>query len=412
MGARALVVDDNPEARDIVVAHLKSFDIACDEADSGEMAIEKATSKTAKYSVILMDWKMPGITGDMAARLIKEKAIHRPVIIMMTAFGKELLNGNQHSSNIDGFFTKPATASTIFDALIAALPQDTSQDTPGGAGLAGGNRLEGVRVLLVEDNLINQQIAREFLETQGAAVTAAMNGKEAVDLLTEKNDRFDLILIDIQMPVMDGLTATKLIREKPLLGNIPIIALTAHALISDRQRCIDAGMNDYASKPIDLESLLSTLERWIPRTGSKRRFALAEAEPAPEDLALAPIEIPGIDCASAIRSMGGHLDFYVSALQLFVLTEADFPGRIGTLMNREQRDAASQCLGIYAKLCESIGAADLARDASGLERALQGSQDIQPALEKITALHVRTINTIKSALRPRRESAPPAENND
>ncbi len=407
MGASALVVDDNPEARDIVVAHLKSFNITCDEADSGELAIEKATSQGAKYSVILMDWKMPGITGDMAARLIKQRTDYQPVIIMMTAFGKELLSGNQHSGSIDGFFTKPATASTIFDALIAAPPQDPSSHAPGTAGSA--DRLAGVRVLLVEDNPINQQIAREFLETQGAIVAAAMNGKEAVDLLAEKDCRFDLILMDIQMPVMDGLAATKLIRENPLLGKIPIIALTAHALISDKQRCIDAGMNDYVSKPIDLELLLSTLERWIQPTRSKQYVASAEAEPAPGDLA--PIEMAGIDSTGAIRSMGGHLDFYVSALQLFVLTEEDLPDRIGAAMSREQRDTASQCLRTYAGLCESIGAEDLARDATGLEQALHGSQDIQPALEKLTAQHALTINAIKSALQAPREGRPSAGNN-
>ena len=408
MGASALVVDDNPEARDIVVAHLKSFNIACDEADSGELAIEKATSQGAKYSVILMDWKMPGITGDMAARLIKQRTDYQPAIIMMTAFGKELLSGNQHSGSIDGFFTKPATASTIFDALIAALPQDPSSHAPGTAGSAG-NRLAGVRVLLVEDNPINQQIAREFLETQGAIVAEAMNGKEAVDLLAEKDCRFDLILMDIQMPVMDGLAATKLIRENPLLGKIPIIALTAHALVSDKQRCIDAGMNDYVSKPIDLELLLSTLERWIQPTKSKQYVASAEAELAPGDLA--PIETAGIDSTGAIRSMGGHLDFYVSALQLFVLTEGDLPDRIGAALSGEQRDAASQCLRTYAGLCESIGAEDLARDAAGLEQALHGSQDIQPALEKLTAQHVLTINAIKSALQAPREGRSSAGNN-
>lgn len=408
MGASALVVDDNSEARDIVVAHLKSFNIACDEADSGELAIEKATSQGAKYSVILMDWKMPGITGDMAARLIKQRTDYQPAIIMMTAFGKELLSGNQHSGSIDGFFTKPATASTIFDALIAALPQDPSSHAPGTAGSAG-NRLAGVRVLLVEDNPINQQIAREFLETQGAIVAAAMNGKEAVDLLAEKDCRFDLILMDIQMPVMDGLAATKLIRENPLLGKIPIIALTAHALVSDKQRCIDAGMNDYVSKPIDLELLLSTLERWIQPTKSKQYVASAEAEPAPGDLA--PIEMAGIDSTGAIRSMGGHLDFYVSALQLFVLTEGDLPDRIGAALSGEQRDAASQCLRTYAGLCESIGAEDLARDATGLEQALHGSQDIQPALEKLTAQHALTINAIKSALQAPREGRSSAGNN-
>ena len=400
IGASALVVDDNPEARDIVVAHLNSFNIACDEAESGELAIEKATRKGVKYSLILMDWKMPGITGDMAARLIKQRTDYQPVIIMMTAFGKELLSGNQHSGSIDGFFTKPATASTIFNALIAALPQDSSSYAPGTVGSAG-NRLAGVRVLLVEDNLINQQIAREFLETQGAIITAAMNGREAVDLLADKDCLFDLILMDIQMPVMDGLTATKLIRENPRLGKIPIIALTAHALISDRQRCIDAGMNDYVSKPIDLELLLSTLERWIhpvpATTKTKSNTNLAEVESESGEHAL--LDLAGIDSNEAIRSMGGHFDFYVSALRLFVLTEEDLPNRIGALMSSNQRDSASRSLRTYAGLCESIGARKLARHATDAERALQGSQEFKRAPEKLTSLHVQTIKAIKAALK-------------
>ena len=405
MGASALVVDDNPEARDIVVSHLKSFNISCEEADSGELAIEKATRPGAKYSVILLDWKMPGITGDMAARLIKQRTDYQPVIIMMTAFGKELLSGNQNSGSIDGFFTKPATASTIFDALVAALPQDSSSLTPGKAGSAG-SRLAGVRILLVEDNLINQQIAREFLETQGAVVTAAMNGKEAVDLLAEKDCRFDLVLMDIQMPVMDGLTATKLIRENPQLVKIPIIALTAHALISDRQRCIDAGMNDYVSKPIDLELLLSTLERWIHRvpttTKIKPDTTPGEVESASGELAL--LDLAGIDSTGAIRMMGGHFDFYVSALRLFVLTEEDLPDRVGASMSHNQRDSASRSLRTYAGLCESIGARKLARHATDAETALHGSQESKREMEKLTALHVQTIKAIKAALQAPRES--------
>ena len=399
MGARALVVDDNPEARDIVVSHLKSFHIECDEAESGEQAIEKATKPGARYSVILMDWRMPGISGDRAAHLIKESIDYKPVIIMMTAFGKELLSGNQYSASIDGFFTKPAPASTVFDALMASLPQEAIAQKAEQSGTGRQNRLAGIRILVVEDNLINQQIAREFLVSQSAIVTTAMNGKEAVDMLAAKTRTWDLILMDIQMPVMDGLTAAKLIRETAGLESIPIIALTAHALVSDRQRCIAAGMNDYVSKPIDLEVLLSTLERWVspaPANNNPRPATASESDP--EEITLP--EIPGIDSIGAIEGMGGHLDFYLSALRLFTLTEADLPERIGASMNRGDSAETSRILKTFSGLCTSIGATDLAMTATQAEKAVIGSAGSEQELEKLTMLHGQLIASLKAALTP------------
>jgi hypothetical protein len=398
MGARALVVDDNPEARDIVVSHLKSFHIVCDEAQSGEQAIEKATKSGAKYSVILMDWRMPGVSGDRAAHLIKQSVDYRPIIIMMTAFGKELLSGNQHSTSIDGFFTKPATASTVFDALMASLPQEAMAQQTVQSGAGKQNRLSGIRILLVEDNPINQQIAREFLASQGAIVTVAMNGKQAVDMLDAENSRWDLILMDIQMPVMDGLTASRLIRETAGLENIPIIALTAHALVSDRQRCIAAGMNDYVSKPIDLEVLLSTLERWAsPVPADNVPQPENDAESNSREIKLP--EIAGINSALAIEGMGGHLDFYISALRLFVITEVDLPERIISSLNCGECAEASRMLKTYAGLCNSIGAADLAIAADETAKAVNGSDDLEQELGRLTQRHSQLINTIKTALK-------------
>ena len=269
-GIRALVVDDNAQAREILTDALRVFALRAESVSSGEDAVREIAAADSQdpYRLVLMDWHMPGMDGLEASRIIKrnDRLQHIPKIVMVTAFGREDIRTQAEEIGIDSYLLKPVNSSLLYDTLV---------DLFGVAGLedhrsrvkkddAPPHDATGIRVLLVEDNEMNQQVATELLESAGAIVTVANHGGEAVKILTEGDQAppFDVVFMDLQMPEMDGFTATKLLRRDPRLQKFPIIAMTAHALVEERQRCLDAGMNDHVSKPIDPDNLFATLMRW------------------------------------------------------------------------------------------------------------------------------------------------------
>ncbi len=193
---------------------------------------------------------------------------------MVTAFGREEVREEAEKLDVAGFLLKPVTKSMLVDTLVSIFaPKSEEAAGPGRRKSASSNRLGGVRILLTEDNLINQQIAVELLEGVGARVEVANHGGEAVRMLqgVAFPPPYDVVLMDLQMPEMDGYQATAKIRSDPRFAKLPIIAMTAHATMEERQRCLDAGMNDHVSKPIDPDALYATLERWVKPTGGPGR---------------------------------------------------------------------------------------------------------------------------------------------
>ncbi len=218
---------------------------------------------------------MPGMDGLQASRIIKrsDRLRHIPKIAMVTAFGREDIREQAEEIGIDSYLLKPVNPSLLHDALMdmfgvaderAKVPTAAKEDSR-------AHDATGVRVLLVEDNEMNRQVATELLQSAGAVVTPAMHGGEAVELLTEgpQPPLFDVVFMDLQMPEIDGFTATKLLRADPRFESLPIIAMTAHALVEERQRCLEAGMNDHVSRPIDPDALFATLARWTKRSSQK-----------------------------------------------------------------------------------------------------------------------------------------------
>ncbi len=267
---RVLVVDDNATSRKILRHILRSFsfDVTC--AVTAEEAIAMLTfgEEGAAFDLILMDWKLPGMNGIEAARHIRaNSALGKvPRIVLITAFGRDAVWEQTQSSELDAVLLKPVTASTLFDTVASVLgaervPIETS-DSPVNDPTSSTN-LSGMRVLLVEDNEINRQVAEELLRMSGVMVTLARHGEEALDRLDQES--FDAVLMDCQMPVMDGYTATRRLRQDPRHGDLPIIAMTANALVGDREKCLDAGMNDYVSKPIEPRELYGALSPWAPK---------------------------------------------------------------------------------------------------------------------------------------------------
>ena len=270
-GRRMLVVDDNESARAVLAEMLASMSFDVDAVDSGRAAIEAIRDAVLErpYDVVFLDWQMPGMDGlEVAERIHSIRLPFPPRLIMVTAYGREEVMKGAQSVDIGEVLVKPVSPSAIFDSIMRVFASDGRRVEEEGkaddgvtADLAG---LGGVRVLLVEDNELNQEVAGEILRDAGLVVDIAGNGQVAVDMV--KAGTYDLVLMDMQMPVMDGLAATREIRG---LGRVdlPIIAMTANAMPADRDKCLEAGMNDHIAKPIDPDFLFATMAKWCRKAG-------------------------------------------------------------------------------------------------------------------------------------------------
>jgi PAS domain S-box-containing protein len=272
-GTRALIVDDNAYAREVLAEMASALGLQADTAVDGLDALRKvevADARDAPYDLLLLDWKMPGMDGIECARALSQRASQRhptPPVLMLTAFSRGDVQQRlaERRVAVGALLTKPITPSTLFDACGAALGLVTRLPTRVARREEAlhGHRasLNGARVLLVEDNPINQELALDVLSRAGILVTVAGNGQEALDVLAREG--FDGVLMDCQMPVMDGYDATRSLRLRPELRDLPVIAMTANAMVGDRQKVLAAGMNDHVAKPIKLDELFATLARWM-----------------------------------------------------------------------------------------------------------------------------------------------------
>ena len=273
---KVLVVDDNPFASEILTLMLNAFSFEVENATSGPEAMEAVrAAQAAPFDVVLMDVQMPGMDGLEAARHIKADPHLRavPPIILITGVSDEDLPQEADEVGIAHILMKPVSPSELLDTILVALgrksraqEREHRPDT-----LPADSALRGARILLVEDNEINQEVAVEILQGAGLHVTIANNGQEGVAAANEGD--FDAVLMDCQMPVMDGYEATRALREEARFADLPIIAMTANAMAGDREKCLDAGMNDHVAKPIDLKELFSTLTKWVKPISAARRAA-------------------------------------------------------------------------------------------------------------------------------------------
>ncbi|UCD82069.1 MAG: response regulator, partial [Desulfobacterales bacterium] len=420
-GMRVLVVDDNAVAREILEGMLASFGFKVSLAANGEDGIKQLENAPRAHDLVLMDWKMPGINGIEAARRIKNHPglAKIPTIIMVTAYGREEIMRQADQIGLEGFLIKPVSASVLFDTIMQAFGKEvaeTSRIAPSKDRQADALRnIQGAQVLLVEDNEINQEVARGLLEGAGLPVTIASNGEEAVRAVKEKD--FEAVLMDVQMPVMDGYEATRRIRmwERELIAHsaklkaedrgkttddrqqmteerkqieldqqrtgrrapssvsLPIIAMTAHAMIGDRERCLEAGMNDYVSKPIEPEKLFSTLCKWIkPGKRVIPDYLLAgTAEESPADESLPLSGLPGISVKSGLARVGGNRKLYRKVLGKFRRNHARVADDIRNALAKNNPEAATRLAHTIKGLAGNIGAQDLHLAAIKLEESLR-----------------------------------------
>ncbi|AFV25179.1 multi-sensor hybrid histidine kinase [Methanolobus psychrophilus R15] len=269
--ARILVVDDNATNREILINQLSSWGSRAKEAVDGPMALQalyKAYEDNEPFQVALLDMQMPGMDGATLARIIKsDEKLKNTHLIMLSSMGQWSASQQLEKSYFEAYLTKPVRQSSLLDKLSSILSMETEKQmshSPLTMNLTSKRGINNVRVLLAEDNIVNQKVAQSMLKKLGFRADTVANGAEAVKAL--ETLPYDLVLMDVQMPEMDGMEATRLIRQPGsavLNREIPIIAMTAHAMKGDRERFIEAGMDDYISKPVSLKSLIELLDKWL-----------------------------------------------------------------------------------------------------------------------------------------------------
>ncbi|MTW11968.1 response regulator [Pseudoduganella eburnea] len=278
-----LVVDDNQTSRNMLVQLLRAWGWEADEADSTTGALQQFREHLGgprPYDVVLADWHMHGAGGVTSAHEIRQAAAgHRqPIVVTINAFARSQVDQIAGSPEADVVLVKPVTASSLFDALHQALATTSGAADASAASSVLVNRLRGVHFLLVEDNLLNQAVARGILELAGATLDVAGDGQQAVDMLRTSAGSYDIVLMDMQMPVLDGFSATRIIRDELKL-DLPVIAMTAGVLASERHRCTEAGISDFIAKPVVIEEMMAVIERNLP---ARAPLAPASATPVPE----------------------------------------------------------------------------------------------------------------------------------
>jgi two-component system, sensor histidine kinase and response regulator len=415
---RVLVVDDNEAAREILQEPLSAVATRVDAVTSGKDAIAavRQHDATDPYDIVFMDWRMPGMDGLQASRYIKsdETLQHQPHIVLVTAFGREDVRESAERLQLDGFLVKPVTRSMIVDTLVnvfasSADARHAAEDD------SDGERLRGVRILLTEDNEINQQIAVELLEGAGATVTVVNNGREAVDLLFSgpQPAPFDIVLMDLQMPEMDGYQATANIRSDARFATLPIIAMTAHATLEERQRCLAAGMNDHVSKPIDPANLFDTVARYRTQAGAATTadIAVDVAVPVPsrEDPAVDLPPISGLDAGDGLARVGGNRKLYRKLLRQFVEDHAATAEQVREARARGDVALAERLAHTLKGVAGNIGAPDVRLAAGALEAALHDRADarnVDAATEQVAAALAPLVAQLREALTPGIPAAP------
>ena len=401
---RALVVDDNALAREILADMLKRFLTRVDCVSSGAEAIQALASTELQdpYQLVLMDCQMPGLDGLETSRLInqRDRLHHKPKIVMITALGREEIRRQAEEIGIEGFLQKPVTPSVLLDTLMHLF--GVAEDTLGTLTRTDlqPHDLTGVRILLVEDNEVNQQVATELLQSAGALVTLANHGREAVNILIhgDQPPPFDVVFMDLQMPEMDGLTATKLLRAEPRLRKLPIIAMTAHAMAEEVRRCLEAGMNDHVAKPIDPDTFFATLTRWIaPRQQHVSDQKLTPAGTR-EEITLPAIE--GLDMSAGLRRVAGNLGLYRELLNQFATKHASAAMQIAAAIEQGDRDLAERLAHSLKGLAGNIGAQAIFQSAGTVENAIrQSGADLPALVDELSLLLHRQVLAAQEALR-------------
>jgi two-component system, sensor histidine kinase and response regulator len=407
-GRRALVIDDSAQARAVLCNMLASMALVVDEAASGLQAIEmvrRAIDAGEAYEFVFIDWQMPGVDGIETGRRIRilNGSSELPHLVMVTAHGREEVLKQANESVFTNVLIKPVSPSLLFDTIIRTLGMRPQQEHVATFAKGRGINLDdlrGTRVLLVEDNAINRDVAIGLLEDAHLSCDIAENGEIAVRKI--RNQPYDVVLMDMQMPIMDGIAATKLIRTEPRFRRLPIIAMTANAMASDREQCIQAGMNDYVAKPIDPAELYGALRRWIKAHQTTNAAASSTREKPHVTAPLASgadnLAIAGVDTQSALRRTGGNRKRYEALLVRFAQQQAGTVEDIRSAIALQDLLAAERAAHTLRGASANLGAIGLADAAAKVEAAIHAGQNVDALLVTLSGSLKAVLESIRSAL--------------
>ncbi len=398
-GLQVLVIDDNHKSGKILSTYLHAFGCVSHYVDSGEKAIEVISGNGHPFGAILLDWRMPGLSGQETIQKLQQypSAHGIPIIVMVTTSDRDYMSVAPEASCIAAWMVKPISPSSLLDAMMEAFGKEGHVSTRNLGNVAVA-KMSG-RILLVEDNELNQQVATELLRAVGLEITIANNGKEGVDMLEQST--YDIVLMDVQMPVMDGYTATQLIRKNKKWKDLPVIAMTANAMGGDRERALNAGMNDHISKPIDVNLLYDVVGRWlkdkIPQISETSPHSPLDARPSafiPSDPL--PSEESGkmtTDNASddglivnvdiGLKHSANNKGLYMRLVQKFIDRERDVVDRLKTHLGEADRESTIRTVHTLKSSALTLGAQNLGAIAARLEAFWKDGGDLTEDLEDI-----------------------------
>jgi signal transduction histidine kinase/DNA-binding response OmpR family regulator len=432
-GMKVLVVDDNATSRDIFQEMLESFSFGVSVAASGAGGITELENaqEDKPFELVVMDWKMPGMDGIEASRRIKNHTGLKkiPAIVMVTAYGREEVMQQAEEVGLEGFLLKPVNPSMLFDTIMQAFGEAVPETSKVAQRIEQEAKalanIQGARVLLVEDNEINQQVAKEILEGAGLNVSLVNNGQEAVNAV--KGNEYDAVLMDVQMPVMDGYEATRRIRkweggrrnkigensdasdQKPVASDqrpIPIIAMTAHAMAGDEDKSLQAGMNGHVTKPIDPDQLFATLQKWIKSSekridtlqsdASVKAQAIAEAAPETGEL---PGSLPGFDLKEGLIRLQGNKKLYHKLLLDFGTKYTDAAVEIRQALDAGDFEQAHSLVHNLKGLAGNLAATELLAAAVEMEKIVKGESPKAYSEKQANQKYLDLENAVNNALK-------------
>ena len=409
-GLAVLVVDDCEASRTVMQKTLNSFGFKVETVSSGSASLALLADNRTRdnpFELLIMDWLMPELDGIETARRIRTDLKLALPIILMTAFGKENERNEAQRAGITAFLTKPIYPSTLFDAIMNAFGKDTCREARAQTAITTmasiyKTRLKGRRVLVVEDNPTNQQVALAVLEGAGIIAEIADNGKAGVEAVRQGG--YDAVLMDIQMPEMDGYEATRRIRGDPKFSDLPIIAITAHAMKGEDEKCLAAGMDDYVTKPIHQDRLFHILWKAVKHRSAQPTLAPqsdatppSESTPAHREPTDAlPAAIPGVNIRETLAGLAIAPDIFRRILLKFAKDNADTQFRLKTALEREDRESVRQLAHSICGSAANIGAAELEAAARELETQCRKKAPIRPLVHQLEIALNQVLQSIQT----------------
>lgn len=377
---KTLVVDDNKMLRRAVKRTLDRMGLQVETVGSGEKAIETclmAERGGRSFDLVIMDWNLPGMDGIEATKKIMAHpaVIHKPFIVMLTGYDTEEISAEAREAKVDGFLVKPMTGSSIFDSIVRLFGKQVQRryrdNRLSQRPKLDLSSLANRRILLVEDNEINQQVAAELLRKEKIRVTIVDNGRQAVETVLHSEKKFDAVLMDIQMPEMDGCEATRLIRQDIRFKNLPIIAMTADATTSTKKKVYEVGMNTFVSKPIEPPVLFSALLKWMDQKNYRIKIVGTEIDLLKNAMDKeGTLYCPGVDTRSGLSHVGGNRSVYIQLLKKFATTRRNAVDEIRAAFTSGDINSAVRFVHTLKGVAANLGATEIQKSALQIEYAL------------------------------------------